>query len=127
MNSQGTPPHKYMYLKVKALVIQAVQLFATSWTVACQAPLSMGFSRQEYWRRLLFPSPGDLRHPEIKAGSPAEFLTNLSHQAQILVSILPQTPLPTRLPHNIEQSSMYCTVLTGHPFNIAVCKKAIFI
>ena len=37
-----------------------VQLFATPQTVACQAPLSMGFSRQEYWSRLPFPSPGDL-------------------------------------------------------------------
>ena len=36
--------------------------FATPWTVACQAPLSMGFPRQEYWRWLPFPSPGDLLH-----------------------------------------------------------------
>ena len=85
-----------------------------------QAPLSMGFSRQEYWRGLPFPSPGDLPHPEIKPESPAdEFLTNVSHQtlvAQIHVSILPQTPLPIRLMHNNEQSSMCCTVLIGHPF-----------
>ena len=37
-----------------------VQLFQILWTVACQAPLSMGFSRQEYWSGLSFPSPGDL-------------------------------------------------------------------
>ena len=37
-----------------------VQLFATLWIVACQTPLSMGFSRQEYWSGLPFPSPGDL-------------------------------------------------------------------
>ena len=37
-----------------------VQLFATLWTVACQAPLSMGFSRQEYWSGLPYPPPGDL-------------------------------------------------------------------
>ena len=36
---------------------------ATPWTVACQAPLSMGFSRQEYWSGLPFPSPGDLPNP----------------------------------------------------------------
>ena len=47
-----------------------VQLFATSWTVACQAPLSMGFSRQEYWSGSLFPSPGDLPAPGIKPRSP---------------------------------------------------------
>ena len=46
-----------------------VQLFATPWTVACQAPLSMGFSRQEYWSGLPFPSPGDLPDPGIKPAS----------------------------------------------------------
>ena len=39
---------------------QAVQLFVTRWTVDCQAPLSMGFLKQEYWSGLPFPSPGDL-------------------------------------------------------------------
>ena len=41
-----------------------VQLFATLWTVSRQAPLSMGFSRQEYWSGLLCPFPGDLPNPE---------------------------------------------------------------
>ena len=44
---------------------------ATLWTVACQGPLSMGFSRQEYWSGLLFPSPGNLPDPGIKPVSPA--------------------------------------------------------
>ena len=48
-----------------------VRLFATPWTVACQASLSMGFSRQEYWSGLLFPPPGDLPDPGIKPTSPA--------------------------------------------------------
>ena len=39
-----------------------IELFATPWTVACQAPLSMGFPRQKYWSGLLFPFPGDLPH-----------------------------------------------------------------
>ena len=43
--------------------LSRVQLFATPWTVACHAPLSMGFSRQEYWSGVPFPSPGDLHHP----------------------------------------------------------------
>ena len=43
-----------------------VQLFMIPWTVACQAPLSMGLSRQEYQSGLPFPSPGDLSHPEIE-------------------------------------------------------------
>ena len=48
-----------------------VQLFATWWTVAYQAPLSMGFSRQEYWSGLPFLSPGGLPDPGIKPRSPA--------------------------------------------------------
>ena len=45
-------------------------LFATLWTVARLAPLSMGLPRQEYWRGLPFPSPGDLLDPGIKPVSP---------------------------------------------------------
>ena len=45
-----------------------VWLFATLWTVACQAPLSTGFSRQEYWSGLPWPPPGDLPDPRIKSG-----------------------------------------------------------
>ena len=41
----------------------------TPWTVACQAPLSMGLSRQKYWSGLPFPSPGDLPDPGIKLAS----------------------------------------------------------
>ena len=48
--------------------LSRVQLFAIPWTVAYQAPRSMGFSRQEYW--LPFPSPGDLPDPGIEPGSP---------------------------------------------------------
>ena len=44
-------------------VLSHVQLFGTPWTVARQAPLSMGFSRQEYWSELPFPAPGDLPDP----------------------------------------------------------------
>ena len=43
-----------------------VQLFATLWTVACQAPLSIGFSRHEHWSGLPCPPPGDLPDPGIK-------------------------------------------------------------
>ena len=48
-----------------------VQLFATPWTVAYKAPLSMEFSRKEYWSGLPFPSPGDFPDPGIKPGSPS--------------------------------------------------------
>ena len=56
-------------MKVKSL--NRVQLFATPWTVAYQASPSMGFSRQEYWSGLPFPSPGDLSDPDFEPGSPA--------------------------------------------------------
>ena len=52
-------------------LLSLVRLFATPWTVAYQAPSSRGFSRQEYWSGLLFPSPGDLPDPGIKPRSPA--------------------------------------------------------
>ena len=57
-------------LSVCALSLTCVQLFETLWTVACQAPLFMGFPRQEYWNGLPFPSPGDLPDPGIKPTSP---------------------------------------------------------
>ena len=53
------------------LVAKLCPTLATPWTVAHQAPLSMGFSRQEYWNGLPFPSPGDLPDPGIEPGSPA--------------------------------------------------------
>ena len=48
-----------------------VQLFVSLWTIACQAPLSMGFFRQEYWSGLPCPPSGDLPDPGIKSESPA--------------------------------------------------------
>ena len=50
-------------------LLSHVQLFATPWTVAYQAPLSMEFSRQEYWSGLAFPTPGDLPDPGIEPAS----------------------------------------------------------
>ena len=58
-------------LKVKVKSLSRVQIFMTPWTVAYQAPLSMGFFRQEYWSGLPFPSPGDLPNPGIEPRSPA--------------------------------------------------------
>ena len=53
------------------LVTKSCPILATPWIVDCHAPLSLGFSRQEYWSGLPFPSPGDLPEPGIKPGSPA--------------------------------------------------------
>ena len=58
-----------MHTEVKSL--SRVRLFAAPWTVAHQAPLSMGSSRQEYWSGLPFPSPWDLPNPAIEPRSPA--------------------------------------------------------
>ena len=54
-----------------ALVPKSCLTLVTPGTAACQAPLSMGFSRQEYWSGLPFLSPGDLPNPGIEPGSPA--------------------------------------------------------
>ena len=53
------------------LVTKSRPILATAWTVARQAPLSMGFSRREYWSGLPFPSPGDLPSLGTEPGSPA--------------------------------------------------------
>ena len=74
-----------MKVKVKVKSLSCVRLFATPWIVAHQAPLSMGFSRQEYWSGLPFPSPGDLPDPGIEPKSPAS-------QADVLTSDMQMTP-----------------------------------
>ena len=56
-------------MNVKSL--SHVPLFGTPWTVALQAPPSMGLARQEYWSELPFPSPEDLPHPGLEPTSPA--------------------------------------------------------
>ena len=50
--------------------LSCVRLFATPWTTAGQAPLSMKFSKQEYWSGLPFPTPGDCPNPGVKLASP---------------------------------------------------------
>ena len=61
----------YRWSGGRGLVTKLCLTLATPQAVACQAPLSMGFSRQEYWSGLPFPSPGDLPDPGIKTRSPA--------------------------------------------------------
>ena len=79
----------FIYFPIKCSKVTSlsrVQLFATLWTVAHQAPLSMGFSRQKYWSGLPFPSPGDLPDPGMEPRSPAL-------QADTLTSEPPQKPI----------------------------------
>ena len=69
-NTAETPLKQHLtFVKVKR--IRSVRLFVTAWTVAHQAPPSTGFSRQEYWSGLPFPSPRDLPNPGIEPRSPA--------------------------------------------------------
>ena len=83
--SQDTDYSSLCYtVKVKSL--SRVQLFATPWTLAYQAPRSMGFSRQEYWSGFPFPSPGYLPDPGIKPRSP-------SLEADALTSEPPEKPI----------------------------------
>ena len=69
--------------------LSRVQLFVTPWTIACQAPLSMKFSRQGYWSGWPCPSPADLPNPGIEPGSPVL-------QADSLPSQSPGKPLSRR-------------------------------
>ena len=72
-------------VKVKVKSLSRIQLFATPWTIAYQAPLSMEFSREEYWSGLPFPSQGELPDPGIERRSPAL-------QAEVLPSEPPGKP-----------------------------------
>ena len=63
-------------------MLSRVRLFAISWTVACQAPLSIGYSRQEYWSGLSCPSPEDLPDPGIESRSPALQADSLATELQ---------------------------------------------
>ena len=75
MTGLGQPSLRDPVLTNSAIVVvqslRHVPFFATLWTVACQVPLSMGFSRQEYWNGLLFPPPGDVPDAGVELGSPA--------------------------------------------------------
>ena len=75
-----------MKVKVKVKSLSRVRLFVIPWTVAHQAPPSLGFSRQEYWSGLPFLSPGDLPDPGIEPRSPAL-------QADTLTSEPPGKPI----------------------------------
>ena len=80
-----------MKVKSKVKSLSRVRLLVTPWTVACQAPLSLEFSRQEYWSGLPFPPPEDLPNPEIELRSP-------TLQADALPSEPPGKIYPRHLP-----------------------------
>ena len=66
-------------------VLSRVRLFVTPWTIACQAPLSMRFPRQEHWSGLPFPPPGDLPDPGIEPKSVAPALAGRFFTTEPLV------------------------------------------
>ena len=85
-----------IFTMVVVYSLSRVCLFVTPWTIALQAPLSMGFPRQEYWSSLPFPSPGDLPDPGIEPRSPAlqadslpTELTEKPHRGNRQVHVLP--------------------------------------
>ena len=75
---------------IHAQLISRIELFVTSWTRAYQAPLSMGFSRQQHWSGLLFCPPGDPPDPGIESVSPVS-------------PALAGGIFPTKLPGKLEQ------------------------
>ena len=81
-------------MKVKVKSLSRVRLFVTLWTAAYQAPLSMGFSRQEYWSGLPCPPPGDLPNTGIKP----RLLYLLHWQEGSLPLVPPRKPLPLAAP-----------------------------
>ena len=97
--------------KVKVKSLSRVQLFATPWTVAYQVPLLMGFSGQECWSGLPFPSPGDVPDPGIEPSflHCRQMLYHLSHQGNGLLF-----PPPGDLPNpGIEPTSPVSPALAG--------------
>ena len=91
IHSLLTHPDSIYYRIYHACVLSRfsrVQLFATLQTVAHQAPLSVGFSRQEYWSGLPFPSPGDPPNPGIEPKSPALQADSLPTELLLLLLLL---------------------------------------
>ena len=83
-------------MKVKVKLLSRVRLFATPWTVAHQAPPSMGFSRQEYCSGLPFPSPGDLPYPGLEPRSPAMQADSLPTEQNVNIGLNKRAVLITK-------------------------------
>ena len=107
-------------VKVKMKSLSHVRLFATLWTVFHQAPPSTGFSRQEYWSGLPFPSPGNLPDPGIEPRSPAlqaDALPSAHIKVNLLLKIVEDTYLVLFI------SSISSTLLVNSPF---ICEFLLF-
>ena len=111
-------------------VLSSVQLFATSYTIAHQAPLSTGFPRQEHWSELPFPSPGDFFDPGIKILCllhPRWILYPLSHRgSQTELLLLHVKHYYKHLPfllNSLNTSMWYCFQLPDSLADDTVCQK----
>ena len=99
VNSSDNPSEEAETMSQSQL-LSYVQLFETPRTIACQGPLSMGFSWQEYWSGLPYPSLGDLSNPGIESESPVSPALkaepfSLSHQGIYHLTLEPSSPLPS--------------------------------
>ena len=102
-DSSEVPVSTHAYAHVESL--SCVWLFATLWTAVHQAPLSMGFSRQEYWSGLPFPSPGDLPDSGIEPMSPAL-------AGRFFTTEPPRSPVSTRNINLCEREVAYKPVIS---------------
>ena len=93
-------------LIVKAKSLSCVRLFATPWTIACQDPSSMGFSRQEYRSGLSFPSPGDLPDTEIEHCRQTFYHVSHRGSSQLFIVVS-------------YDSQYFCGVICNFPFSIS--------
>ena len=103
--------------------LSRIRLFAAPWTAAFQAPLSMGFSRQEYWSGLPFPPPGDLPNPGIEPASPAlagRFFTTeppeMAYQSLYIIDVHNLVSLEIRTPCE--------TITTAYAIKTPILSKA---
>ena len=106
--------------------LSRVRLFATPWTIARQAPRSVGFSRQESWSGVPFPSPGDLPDPGIESRSPASQIGSLPSKppgkpwngkrtSQTLLTFQHPHTLPSHLLSQIRAAWFYCVNSSHFP------------
>ena len=109
----------WFYSSFTTFVLSHVRLFVTPWTVAHQAPLSMGFPCQESWNGLPFPTPGDLPHPEFKSESlvsPAAgrlFTNGTTWEAHSLFTVLLKHFVCSKVSQRSEKTILSATIGFG--------------
>ena len=96
---------------IKVKLLSRVRLFATPWAIAYQTPPSMGFSRQEYWSGLLFPSPGALSDPGIEPASPALQADSLPSESPGIGSLF-------------SWNETFCVLLQSRPSSCVLVSKS---